>query len=444
MYSAYSFVTIQSMIDNEPGQLSALGELSGPAMTFSREKGIYGSSTAPSVRIINFRSTTADDSTNTTTLITMPTTHSDALLAASQWFAEQSIAGTFTADAAQTAQFFTAEFSNFTLQDIGKMYVNSAGQYLPGSITVKLNTVSEDNVLRLWFADEAFRSEYGFYEIQVLPPVDNIDDLTKDYEDVIPVLQALTIAGQLKRADAQFSQWPTTHLLGRQYAWYDFEDATQTTPATFVVAIWGAAGNNDDAIRDAIRDYILDNSEYGQDRWEIHFPDLFIPTEFYIIPLWDRFSIPFQTLLSGVYSPTVKPADAVTIAEATMDGYATDWITSNLDIAGTVYKSVVFLALGNEKNRLAKPTFAEQWPGYAALSTTHIDFDRLDSKTQAFILLLNDMLFSAETLTEYSDLPTGMTRVTRNGKLYLSASLYDCQYLMLTKAYFVNQTDTSE
>lgn len=440
MYSAYSFVNIQSMIDNAVGKVAPLGELSPSAATFSREHGLYSNAaTAPYARLICFRSTEADDTTNNVTLIPMATTYSDPLLQVANWFAKQSIDGNFTSDSTLTAQNFSAEFPNFTLLDIGKMYTNPAGKWLPGSVAVKLTAASEDNYLKLWFVDEAFKAEYSFYEIKILPPLDTIDALADDYETVIPLLQAITISKQLAKADALFSNDPYSHLIGKEFEWYDFEDETQHTPSQWIVAIWGAAGNNEDAIRAAIRDYILTNSQYGQDRWEVHLPDLFVPTEFYIIPLWDRVAVPFQTLINGVYSPTVKPADAVTIAQATMDGYTSAWVSGNVEVSMTMFNSLSILALGNEKNRLAKPTFSAQWPGYAAISTTHIDFDNLDPDVQQFILMLNSMLVAAQTLTAYNDIPSGMNRVVRGDKMYLSSTYKDCQYLMLTKQYFIDQ-----
>lgn len=441
MYSAYSFVNIPSMIDNAVGKVAPLGELSKASASFSKEHGFYSDAVAaPYVRLVCLRSTEADDSTNNVTLVPMATGYSDPLLQVANWFAKTAINSGFTNDSALAAQNFSTEFPTFTLLDIGKMYTNTAGQWLPGSVAMKLNGASEDNYLKLWFVDAAFQAEYSFYTIEVLPPLPNVDDLTKDYETTIPALQALTIEGQIKKAKDLWYGGDYTLLDAEAYAWYDFEDPTKTTPATFVLAIWGAAGNNDDAKRQAIRDYVLANSQYGADRWEVHLPDAFIPTEFYLIPLWDRIAVPEQTVSYGVYRPAVKPNEAVSISQDTMDGYTAAWVTGdNVEVVSTTMKSVLVLALGNEKNRLAKSTFSAQWPGYAAIPTTHIDFDNMSPTTQQFVYLLNAMLVTAETLNEFSDLPAGMSRVTRGNKLYLASTLNDCQYLMLAKQYFTDK-----
>jgi len=445
MYSAYSFVNIQSMIDNAVGKVAPLGELSPDSASYSKEQGLYGDAVAaPYARLVCFRSTEEDDSTNNVSLVPMDVAYSDPLLQVANWFAQTSINGGFSNDSTLAAQNFSTEFPNFTLLDIGKMYSNTANQWLPGSVAIKLTTASEDNYLKLWFADAAFEAEYSFYTIEVLPPLDTVDDLTQDYETVLPALKALTIEGQIKKAKEKWSKGVRPVIDADTFEWYDFEDAEQHAPAPYVYAIWGQAGNNEDAKRQATRDFILGKSKYGQDRWEVHHPDLFIPTEFYLIPLWDRVAVPEQTVSYGLYRPVVKPAEAVRISKDTMVGYPDAWVSGdNIEIVSTCMKSLQVLALGNEKNRLAKPTFSEQWPGYAAISTTHVDFDNLHPETQQFIYLLLNMLVAAESLTAYSDLPAGMSRVTRDGKLYLAATYKDCQYLVLNKQYFTDQASAS-
>ena len=314
MYSAYSFANIQSMIDNAVGKVAPLGEMSPTAAAFSKEHGFYSdSATAPYANLICFRSTTEDDTTHNVSLTPIPSNYSAALLQVANWFAQSAINGQFTNDSSLTAQNFTAEFPNFTLLDIGKMYSNSKNQWLPGSVTVKLKNTSEDNYLRVWFVDAAFRAEYSFYTIEILPPLSPIDEMTKDWEVTIPALQALTIEGQIKKAKQKWAAGVNPVLDAKAFEWYDFEDATQHAPAPFVYAIWGAAGANDDAKREATRAWILANSTYGQDRWEVHFPDLFIPTEFYLGPRWDRLAGPQQTLVDGLYRPDVGPAEMQTL-----------------------------------------------------------------------------------------------------------------------------------
>ncbi|MOA68470.1 hypothetical protein D3C78_1961010 [compost metagenome] len=53
--------------------------------------------------------------------------------------------------------------------------------------------------------------------------------------------------------------------------------------------------------------------------------------------------------------------------------------------------------------------------------------------TQEFVNLLYEMLIVAETATPYSDIPLGMSRVTRSGIMYIAASLNDILYLIVTK-----------
>lgn len=437
MYSAYSFVLIPSFIDNAVGVVSPVGELAPRSYTASKEKGSYSNADiAPSAKLVTFRSTEADENTNNTTLIQMPVVYRNPLLMISNWITEECIAGNFTADRTQMLQYINAEFGTvFDVLDMGAIVLAGQNQYIPSSITLKHIAAgnTQDNYLKLWFADETFRTEYTFFEIEVLSPTDVVDALTNDYTTVFPLLEAITVPGQLAKADTLFSKYPTTHLIGKNWRWYDFDDATKNMDAPYVYAIWGFAGNSDDAIREATKDYLLANSSFDATRWGVHHPDLFVPTEFYIIPTWHNIAIPFQTILSGIYSATVKYADIPAIAAATMPGFTPAWIAQSVTVSGTAFKSLNFLACGHPDNRLAEKTFDKQWPRYTSLSTTHIDFDRMGDDTENFILLLNRMLVAAESMTAFSDLPQGMTRVVRDDMIYLSTTYEEVQYLVLSK-----------
>jgi hypothetical protein len=62
----------------------------------------------------------------------------------------------------------------------------------------------------------------------------------------------------------------------------------------------------------------------------------------------------------------------------------------------------------------------------------------MSADTKTWLYLLADMLVVAETMTAYSSLPLGMTRVTRNGILYLVASFKSVNYLLAAKSNFVS------
>jgi hypothetical protein len=60
----------------------------------------------------------------------------------------------------------------------------------------------------------------------------------------------------------------------------------------------------------------------------------------------------------------------------------------------------------------------------------------MSTDTQNFMLLLGQMLAAAESLTQYGNVPAGMTKLTRNGVLYLVATYEGINYLMVAKSNF--------
>lgn len=440
MYSAHCFVGMKGLIDNTYGAVAKLGELSRKSKTYSRDMGIYGSDTYPDAVLMCFRSVktiTESSGSTTTNNIVMPTRYQTPLLHAAQWFYTQCTNLVFTSDATACAQVFNSEFSSiFKIEDIGSMVVDAQGRYLPQYITLSLVSDTDGSTVKMWFANSAFENQYSFFEIGITIPTDSVDLMHQSAEVFVPLIASIDTMDVVNKANRAYGGTAYTHLVARDYIWYDSTDSTQHTKVTFLITIWGEAGNNDDAIRDAIKNYILSNTSYSESIWRVHFPDLFIPTEFYIVPLWNNIAIEFQTVLSGVYGSGVQIPGLLTTAQSAMYGYSSTWISQGCSIHASPYKSVMFLAIGSQENRLAETTLTAQYPDYLAVSTTSADFDRMSTNTQGFCILLNSLLYAAESMTSTSDVPQGMLRVVRGGNTYVSATYNDADYLVLTKAFF--------
>jgi hypothetical protein len=54
-------------------------------------------------------------------------------------------------------------------------------------------------------------------------------------------------------------------------------------------------------------------------------------------------------------------------------------------------------------------------------------------KTQNWLVMIANMLPIAETMTAYTSVPVGMTKVTRNGILYLVKRFDNINYLIAAK-----------
>lgn len=430
MYNLSAFMAIAAMANNTPGNDSVIGELTTTSSTFSREVGRYSNTNYPDVRLLSFSSKDVD----TGTKIEVPGLYANKLLELGQWMFSKAIDGSLSDNKETSRQLIAQEFAgSLEILAIGSMVTNG-NYYLPEYIFVKELSSSDDNVLRVWFSDPAFRAQFDQYELVPVPPIDNLDDFHKDRITVQNLIKGITVVKNISKAQELTASSPETILVSREYNWVDKIDPTITYPVPWTVAIYGLAGNNEDVIRQTLVDYILANSAYERSEWELIFPDLFRPTEFYITPLWDRYSLPNQQTYAGMYSPTIPLKDMLGYARQTVQDATDEYLQENLIGSTTVYRGLAFLAVGNPRNRNDLFRFDALWPQYIALSTTNIDFNRIDTDTQQFILKLIEMMKVAETISGYSELPTEMTRIERGDKTYLASSLNNVLYLVSIKS----------
>lgn len=426
MYSLSAFVTIPALVNNQVGVVSPIGELSAKAKTFSREVGLYRMDDYPNTTLHSFSSVQDGN------LVPVDLVIVDPILRIAEFLYARSIDNTLSDDRAFCQQLLVQQFGTtvqFTL--VGRMVTNGT-YWFPETLTISLINGGE-NVLKVWFADAAFRSQCDHYEIVVVPPVEPLDDLHGQRAVVLSMLDQLTIPDHLAKVQALTAQYSQTHVISTNYDWTDKNDPTILKATPWTVLVYGNAGNNDDLIREALVTYILANSQWPRSEWEKIYPDLFRPLEFYITPLWDRYSLPNMLTIAGVYSPTVPWREAMRYALATFYGenyqHCTEWLAES----HSTYKSLSFVSIGNSKNRNGVFGFEVLWPDYAALSTTHADFARMSLKTQQFSLLLTEMFMHAEQMTPTSDTPNGFSRVRRGDFHYLGKTFNKVLYLVWLK-----------
>ena len=441
MYQLNAFMVINDLIDNTLNTTSVLGELSQNSYSFTREVGYYSNELYKEVRLITFYS--FEDGVKKP----LPQNLADELLQLGNWLAEQSMSRQITENRSAFIQSLTANYqSKLDIKNVGKMVTNGT-YYLPEYITFSLVSDTRENMYRIWFSDEAFQNQYDNYEIEVVAPFANVDDFFKGPDYVKSKLidaSGITIPELHHRVNIKANEKPYTYLLSNQYNYINPDDKTNEVPSIWTVIIYGEHGNNIDIIRQSIVDFVLANSSYSQADWEKILPDLFIPTEFYICPLWKNFATENLQAQGGIYSPTVPYRSIVPWALECMYGYDQKHIEDNAVTFATIYKSTAVVACGNKRNRLVSAKFEEAWPEYCNIYTTSRDFGRISPRTQDFIMVLSELLLEAETMTPESDVPKDMSRITRGDKLYAAKTLFGVSYLVPIRYNWLNQIRTSQ
>jgi len=449
-YSLKAFVSCATLANNVDGQVAVVGELSVYAQTFSRDRDLYGAGTNGAISPVNLTvfSSRKDDGVK----VEVPTDYSNQLTLIAKWVYEQGLSGIFNDDEAVFRQQLIAEFgSKIANITIGPM-VRSGAVWLPEYVVFYFNPtavlqqrVAGDEYLnssriKLWFSDHAFTNQYDEFEISFIAPVDNLDDLFKLPQLVKAQCDARTQTQLFQRIQSVKDGDPETVIRSLSFDYHNPNDPTDTFPTDWTFLIYGAAGDNVDAIKQRLQDWILANSTHTREEWTVRFPDIFTSTEYIIVPMWNQYAVPNRTLEEGVYSPSTNIQTAFNTALGLCAGtrWTNEHIRQHLAVVGCPYKSISLLICGGPENRGQIFSFAKQWPDYMAVTTGSVDFNRMQPATQAWIGTLYALLRTAESMTEFSDIPLGISRLKRvnaQGKtiMYAVASFENIQYLVVSK-----------
>lgn len=428
MYVLKGFASHDLFSVNDVGVVNGIGEISNQSLTYSRELGFYVSDAAPKVNLISFLSALDN------TLQPVDTTLKEHVLAVAKWVYDKTIntSGQVFADEVLNG-LLTAYQTDASDFDCGEI-VNSGTKYIPEWVSWKHKTFNGgDNFLKIWFADDSFRRKYDEFKIIVIPPLDNLNDFFKIGSEVETLLKARTLPETMEKIQAAKGGYPETILRAEVFDYIDPLNASHKVPSEWSLLIYGAAGDNIDSVKDALVDYILANSTHTRDEWKNILPDIFRRTEFVISPHWDKYAIPNRTQAVGIYSPVVNLNRANALMKQVAVGYPSAHIDAHTTTLAHPYKSLMVTAVGGIENRDNLYEIDQVFPDFIAVASTSQDFNRMAVDTRGWAELLSQMLITAEDMNEFSDIPTGMTKVVRSGILYLVKSYQNIHYLVAAK-----------
>ena len=443
MYTLKGFMSFGPLADNAVNVIAPHGELSTHCTTYSKEKGQYTNNLFKDCKLVSFKSQQVTD--NISTLIPVPVLHQDKALAIGQFIYNSSNGGDFTSNQARCLDLITTEYTPTIYNvEIGPM-VTDGVRWMPEWLTYSMQD-PETNFVRIWFADQAFSSQYDEYEIDFITAISPVDNFFKDPLLVKADILARSVTEMFNRIELVKNKNPYTYLINDVFDYIAAADRTFIVPTNWVALIWGPVGNNPDIIKQELAKHILAQSAHPVEEWMVILPDIFTSTEFIITPLWDQYSVPNRTIITGVYSPTTNLLRGLSLAYATSKGvgYNRDHVNNNLSMSGSIYKSLAFMAIGGPYNRDQIYSFEERWVDYMMVPSNSPDYNRMNIETQNWVELFTRMLIVAEYMTRYSDIPTGMARVIRGGVMYITASFKNVLYLVVSRQSLIDITTDPE
>lgn len=427
MLNVKGFISIDTLVNNAVGTVGQLGELSTFGATFTTQIADYS---APTIADIHFIALYAVN-TDTGATFQLEDAKSLHILTVARWIYDYNKTHTSNYTKLDLANDLMIAFPQISNVSVGNI-VSDASNWLPEFIGWDNQTLGNYSI-KAWFSDDALRQQYDEYKILTAPPISPLNKFFGAASTVVAAINAVTPAMQMTAIETLKARNPETVI--RAYTFNYVAPVTHVeTPTTWYAIIYGPAGDNDDTIKQAFIDYALANSSHTQAEWVAIMPDLFLSTEFTMVPLWELVAIPVMNLQAGMYSPVINPNVINAKATAAIPNYPPSQITGFVRVMPTVFKSVQVMAVGGPQNRSNRYLITDYFPDYIDVGTQSTDFGRQSTDTQNFSLLLEELLIVAESMTEFSTLPAGKRRIIRNGKLYVAANLKNVLYLVAAKS----------
>lgn len=423
------FVTVSAYVNNTPGDTSSLGELSTWSRTYSKEKGEYQFNDLPGYKLTTFKVT---DSVSGIQQVLNSGVARQII---------QVVTDCISYATSHIRPYDSLDFKNTILVNFFQRVANlQMGDFRDnGTLALPewLSWESTDNsgtIVKIWLSDPAFQDQYDEYEIEVLPPVDVVDHLFNAYNLALTEVNARTSAQLSDKIQTLKGENPETFLRMMDFKFINSLNTAQVNKTTWAVLIYGKVGDNVDSIKDAIVEYVLANSTHTKAEWEVILPEIFKRTEFVLLPRWDKISIPNLGNLSSLYSSAVNPNESIAFAKRAINFYPEAYITNNVMVFPYDYKAVSIVAVNGNTNIEGFETLFGIFSDYIPVPTTSADFNRMQVKTQDWMILLEKLLIIAETATVYTSVPLYARKQYRNGILYVSAMFDNVNYLVAAKS----------
>ena len=429
MRSIRGFVTKSASIKNQPGVVSEHFELSPLALTYTRERGEYQDPAFIGDVLHIFKARDLDTGLS----YELPESQVKEILAIVGEVLAYMQRNTYPYDVVDLKNsiqtLFLGKIQNFVL---GALHVGSE-RTVPEWMSWDSLTHPETDI-RIWTRNEAFENQYTDYEIVTVPPVDLLDRFFGSYGDLAVQLSAMTVSGMVERIQNYKGIYPDTFTRVYSFDYINPNNQAQKTSVMWGVLVYGKNGDNIDAIKDAIAQYVLENSTRSEAQWKVIFPDIFKRTEFLFYPRWDKIAIPNLTELSAIYSSASDPIETLQFARSKWSSISPAFVESNLTILPFDYKAITVLALNGVSNIEGRRKLMELFKDYIPVSTSSLDFNRMSIYTRDWVLMMVELIKIAETATEFTSIANPMRRVYRDGILYITRMYDSVNYMVAARS----------
>ena len=429
MIEIKGFITNIALVNNNPKNVAKLGELSAFARTYSKDIWQYQSPTGPDLRLEVFAI-----KKDGLPVDVIPTEFTSMAFELADYAYSQSTLIDQTSPIAEQEllwqDMFMGRIENVQLGAL--IYYN--GHVVPEYVRCGISTYTGDTSdVTIWFTSEALERDYQFFEIDVVAPIINLNSFFLEYAAVKAAVNSVSEIDRNERVIAKRGTNPESIQRAVNVQWVDPNNPQVKINTIWYVLIYGRAGDNDQAIQQALIDFILANSNEPEARWRLVFPYLFRLTRMYVLPTWSTMAIEVRVSQHGIYSPIANAKASLDLVKNTLTSLTVNHVDANMEISHSPYRQVSLLTIGGPDNVGDNFKFSDYAPDYIAQASTSQDFNRQSKDTQLISQTIDQLLIFAEDPANQIAMPLGYRRVEIDLSLWVGKKVGDVEYLVLTR-----------
>ena len=244
-------------------------------------------------------------------------------------------------------------------------------------------------IIHAWIKRDAFATNYPYTTItRVVPPYD-----PEVLIDPAILIESASMSVLTNSARFVFNQSDIEIAMRNQNGIYTYAvkyaiDATRTLQLPFALAYCGAKEPSGLECRNAIRDYLKENTDITDKELRALFPELYVNSRFYIVPFWDVFT---QLTDRDVYNSVWSSKTLMERSEKIFEQHEAEFLTDHLEYLTNAQNKMLLMSLPDPLNQ-DYFSILEQHPTYQDYSSQVPGFKYMAVETQEFASTLNRCL----------------------------------------------------
>jgi hypothetical protein len=436
MKTVKAFITVDQFIDNASKAVSPIYELSDYAYTYSTDKKQYYYSQDPSYLLYLFNTKTTSSLTQEEVdNIVLTVKYLNSFLTQNITFDKQVLTS-------QVMEYLNVTLSNDTISSIDYSdLISTPTAKAPDYITFTTQNLQ----VSVWCNYQKFELFYPDYEILDVLPIDNLKDIIGNTNQMVQALNSFDITQFNAKIQSYVNKTPPTTIRIINIP-YVIASTGSSVNCYFGFIIYGAQGNFDYILKLQLYDYLKNNLGIQESLITTYFPSILNINEFFIVPRWDNVAIPSQvgqiSIGSQVLLSYSQPFDTNRFITVYTDNVYLRDNTYNVPLD---YNNLIAQVTNGYYTETNYKDFKQYYSDLITVASTNMDFARMSSLTQRFVVLLESMLAIADSSNEVEFMNKIMMNtdykfsvIIRSGISYLTCFFDKHQYYVLPRYVMAN------